>query len=186
MPPAQEALTVTPPGLAWPCGLPLVAALNFGVCACTEQQSIRIDSGYSRRRCMAKVEADIQVKSFGYDGDGAGRRLLFPHAETQKIEGRSGGTGYGAAECVFDGLEGRLDVLRWKADSASAGIAWLRDDGGRFDVSVQRAEFPSGVRLTRAADYGIEIISPHVTFSELKLTIKGPFGRKTTDAEPKP
>jgi hypothetical protein len=134
---------------------------------------------------MAKVEADIQVKSFGYDGDGAGRRLLFPHAETQKIEGRSGATGYGAADCVFEGLEGRLDVLRWKADSASAGSAWLHDDGGRFDVSVQRAEFPSGVRLTRAADYGIEIISPHVTFSELKLTIKGPFGRKT-DVEPKP
>ncbi|HSD88660.1 MAG TPA: hypothetical protein VLB44_14125 [Kofleriaceae bacterium] len=134
---------------------------------------------------MAKVEADIEVKSFGYDGDGNGRRLLFPRAQTHKIEGRSGATTYGAADCSFEGLEGRLDTLRWKADAASAGSAWLRDDAGRFDVAVERAEFPSGLVLTRAVDYGIEILSPHVTFSELRLTIKGPFNR-TKPAEPAP
>jgi hypothetical protein len=115
---------------------------------------------------MAKVEANIEVKSFGYDGDGSSRRLLFPHAQTNKVEGR-------------------LDTLRWTAESASAGSAFIRDDAGRFDVSVERAEFPNGLRLTRAADYGIELIAPHVTFAELRLTIKGPFGRKAP-AEPPP
>jgi hypothetical protein len=126
---------------------------------------------------MAKVEADLEVKTFGYDGDGNGRRLLFPHAQTRSIEGKSGATTYGANECAFEGLEGRLDTLRWTAESASAGSAWLRDNAGRFDVSVSRAEFPNGLRLTRAADYGIELIAPNVTFSELRLKVKGPFGR---------
>jgi hypothetical protein len=136
---------------------------------------------------MAKVEADLEVKSFGYDGDSGGRRLLFPHAQTHKLEGRAGATTFGAGDAAFEGLEGRLDTLRWTAESASAGTAWLRDDGGRFDVSVERAEFPSGLRLTRAADYGIELISPHVTFAELRLTVKGPFGRsKPVDAAPPP
>jgi hypothetical protein len=134
---------------------------------------------------MAKVEANIEVKSFGYDGDGSTRRLLFPHAQTNKVEGRSGATAYGASDAAFDGLEGRLDTLRWTAESASAGSAFIRDDAGRFDVSVERAEFPNGLRLTRAADYGIELIAPHVTFAELRLTIKGPFGRKAP-AEPPP
>src|SRR5439155_11772732 len=104
---------------------------------------------------MAKVQSDIEVKGFGYDGDTGGRRLLFPNAQTHKIEGRSGTTGYGATDAAFEGLEGRLDTLRWTADSASAGAAWLRDDGQRFDVAVERAEFPKGLRLTRAEDYGI-------------------------------
>lgn len=133
---------------------------------------------------MAKVEADIGVKSFGYDGDGNGRRLLFPSATTQHIEGRSGGTAYGAADCTFDKLEGRLDTLRWKADAATANGAFLRDDAGRFDVHIGRAEFPSGLLLTRAVDYGIELLSSQVTFHELKLTIKGPFGRKTDGVTP--
>lgn len=133
---------------------------------------------------MAKVEADIEVKSFGYDGDGNGRRLLFPNATTQHIEGRSGSTTYGAAECHFDKLEGRLDTLRWKAEAASAGGAFLHDDAGRFDVKIDRAEFPRGLLLTRAVDYGIELLSPQVTFHELKLTVNGPFGRKTDGVAP--
>src|ERR1043165_9405324 len=126
---------------------------------------------------MAKVEADIDVKSFCYDGDSGGRKLLFPHAQTQKIEGRSGATTYGAGDAAFEGLEGRLDTLRWTAESASAGSAFLRDDGGRFSVAVERAEFPNGLRLTRAADYGIELISPNVTFAELRITTNGVIPR---------
>ncbi len=127
---------------------------------------------------MANVNADLDVQRFGYAGDGQGRRLLFPSAQTHKIEGRAGQTTYGAADCSFEGLEGRLDTLRWQAESASVGSAWLRDDAGRFDVNVQRAELPHGIRLVRAADANIELLAPHVTFSELRLTVKGPFERK--------
>lgn len=126
---------------------------------------------------MAKVDADIQVQRFGYASDEQGRRLLFPHAQTQKVEGRAGQSTYGAAECSFEALEGRLDTLRWQAESASVGSAWLRDDAGRFDVGVERAELPRGLRLVRAADANIELISPNITFSELRFTIKGPFER---------
>jgi hypothetical protein len=58
----------------------------------------------------------------------------------------------------------------------------LRDDAGRFDMSVARAELPHGLRLVRAADANIELISPNVTFSDLRLTIKGPFERKAAPA----
>jgi len=103
--------------------------------------------------------------------------LLFPRAQTHKIEGRSGATTYGAADCHFEGLEGRLDTLRWVAESASVGSAWLRNDAGTFDVQVERTELPHGVRIVRAADHKIELLAPNVTFSELRMTIKGPFGR---------
>jgi hypothetical protein len=135
---------------------------------------------------MAKIEADIGVQRFGYEGDDQGRRLVFPHAETSKLDGRSGSTGYGAADCAFDKLVGRLDTLRWTAEAASVGSAWLRDDAGRFDVAVQRAEFPSGLRLTRGTDHAVEILSPHVTFADLRLTIKGPFARAKEPGAPPP
>ena len=126
------------------------------------------------------VEADIEVQRFGY----AEKRLVFPHAHTHAIEGRSGGVAYGAAEGSFDGLEGRLDMLRWGAEAASVGGAYLKDDGGRFDVAIERAEFPHGIMLVRA-EQGIELVSPHVTFSEVRIGAKGPFGRKTaTPAQP--
>jgi len=127
------------------------------------------------------VEADIEVQRFGY----ADKRLVFPRAQTHKIEGRSGGLTYGAADCAFDGLEGRLDTVRWKADAASIGSAWLRDDAGRFDVAIDRAEFPHGLMLIRAAQ-GLEIVSPHVTLSEVRIGAKGPFGRSKVDAPPAP
>lgn len=131
---------------------------------------------------MAKVEADIDVKGFGYDGDGNGSRLIFPKGDTRNIQGRSGTTTYGAAECMLDKLEGRLDTLRWKADAAVASGVFLRDDANRFDFLIERAEFPSGLLLTRAVDYGIELLSSNVTFHDLRLTLKGPFGRKADDA----
>ncbi len=136
---------------------------------------------------MAKIEADIGVQRFAYEGDDQGRRLVFPRAESHKLDGRSGTTAYGAADCTFDKLVGRLDTLRWTAEAASVGSAWLRDDANRFDVQVARAEFPSGLRLTRGTDHAVEILSPHVTFAELRLTLKGPFGRtKPAEAEAAP
>jgi hypothetical protein len=135
---------------------------------------------------MAKVEADIDVQRFAFESTETASRLVFPRAQAHKLEGRAGATTYGAADVSFEGLEGRLGNLRWMTESASAGSAWLRDDAGRFELAIERAEFPHGLRLTRAADHGVELISPHVTFSELRLNVKGPFGRPRTDATPEP
>lgn len=99
------------------------------------------------------------------------------------MAGRSGEVGYGAGDVLFEGLEGRLDTLRWTADAASVGKAWLRDDAGRIDVAVERLEMPRGLMLTRGA-HGVEIVSPHVSLSEMKLTIKGPFERAPAAAAP--
>lgn len=131
------------------------------------------------------VESDITVQRFGFTDDAQGRRLDFPRAEVKAAEGRSGTVAYGASDLLFDGLEGRLDTLRWTADAASIGAAWLRDDGGRMDVRVNRIEMSRGARLTRA-DRGVEIVAPHVTLSEMKLAVKGPFGRKPLPAAPAP
>jgi hypothetical protein len=112
------------------------------------------------------------VQRFGFLGD----RLAFPRAQTHRVEGRSGKIAYGAADCAFEALESRLDSLRWSTDSASLGKPWLRDDAGRVDVAVDRAELPHGIVLVRG-DRGVELLSPHVTLSELRLTAKGPFRR---------
>ena len=131
------------------------------------------------------VESDITVQRFGFTDEGQGRRLTFPRAEVKSAEGRSGAVSYGAKDVLFDGLEGRLDTLRWTADAASIGAAWLRDDAGRIDVRVDRIEMSRGVMLTRA-DRGVEIVAPHVTLSEMKLAVKGPFGMKTAPAPAAP
>lgn len=121
------------------------------------------------------VEADIAVQRFAFTGDDKGKRLTFPHAETKEIEGRSGTTSYGASDCVFDKLVGRLDTFRWSADAASLGSAWLRDDAGRIDMTVARFEMPSGLMLARA-DKGVELIAPHVSLQDMHVNLKGPFG----------
>ena len=122
------------------------------------------------------VESDITVQKFGYTGDAAGKRLTFPRAELHNAEGRSGNVTYGAGDLIFDTLEGRLDTLRWTSEAASLGKTWLKDDTGRIDMHVDRIEMSRGIMLTRA-DRGVEIVSPHVSLSEMKLTIKGPFER---------
>lgn len=131
------------------------------------------------------VETDITVQRFGYTGDDQGKRLAFPRAESHAVQGRSGAVAYGAADLIFDGLEGRLDTLRWTTDAASIGSAWLRDDGGRFDIAVNKIEMARGCMLTRA-DRGVEIVAPHVLLSEMKLSLKGPFGRREPVVAPQP
>jgi hypothetical protein len=123
-----------------------------------------------------RVETDITVQRFGFFSDDNGRRLRFPRAESHQIEGAAGSVSYGARDCVFDDLEGRLDTLRWTADAASVGAAWLRDAAGRFDIAVERLELPRGLRLVRA-DHGVEIVAPYLSLSDMKLVIQGPFGR---------
>lgn len=127
------------------------------------------------------VETDISVKGFGFTSDEGGRRLHFPHAVSHDVSGRVGAVAYGGGDLIFDGLEGRLDTLRWTSEAASVGRAWLRDDAGRVDVAVERIEMSRGLMLTRA-DRGVEIVSPHVSFSEMRLTLQGPFSRPEPEA----
>ncbi|MBX3161902.1 MAG: hypothetical protein KF773_38430 [Deltaproteobacteria bacterium] len=129
------------------------------------------------------VETDITVQRFGYTADTNGRRLTFPRVETHDTQGRSGTVAYGAADLLFDGLEGRLDTLRWTAETMSLGGAWLRDDAGRFDIAVQRIEMPREVRLVRA-DRGVELVTPHMSLQEMRLVVKGPFGRAAAAPAP--
>ena len=121
------------------------------------------------------VESDVSVQRFGYTADESGRRLEFPRAVSHNVAGRVGQVAYGGKDVIFDKLEGRLDTLRWTADGMSVGGAWLRDDAGRYDIAVDRVEMSRGIMLTRA-DRGVEIVCPHVSLSEMKMTIKGPFG----------
>jgi hypothetical protein len=123
-----------------------------------------------------RVETDITVQRFGFLSDDDGRRLVFPRAESHEVEGHAGSVTYGARDLVLDDLEGRLDTLRWTADSAVIGGAWLRDHQGRFELSVERLEMPRGLRLVRA-DRGVEIVAPNVLLSNMKLMVRGPFGR---------
>jgi hypothetical protein len=133
-----------------------------------------------------RVETDITVQRFGFFSDEVGRRLKFPRAESHQIEGSAGSVAYGARDCVLDDLEGRLDTLRWTAEAASIGSAWLRDQAGRFEMAVDRLELPRGIRLVRA-DHGVEIVAPYLSLSDMKLQVRGPFGRsadKPTEAPP--
>ncbi len=127
----------------------------------------------------ANVDADLSVKRFRFEQDDKGRRLIFPQGITRDISGRAGTMNFGAAEAMLDGLEGRLNTIRWTADSASFGGAWLKDDAGRIEMS-------RGAMLTRA-DAGVEIVAPHVSLQEVKITVKGPFERShpaPTPAQP--
>ncbi|HEY1555401.1 MAG TPA: hypothetical protein VGF94_11270 [Kofleriaceae bacterium] len=128
-----------------------------------------------------RVEGDVQARRLEFATD-TGRRLVFPHAQLQRVDGASGRAQYGAADCAFEALEGRLDRVQWEAGSASLGSAWLRDDAGRYDIAVDRIELPHGIRLVRA-QRGIEILSQHASLSELRLTVKGPFARGRAAAE---
>ena len=89
-----------------------------------------------------------------------------------------------ARRCGGGRLEGRLDTFRWTAEAISFGGAYLRDDGGRVDIGCERIEMPRGIMLTRA-DRGVEIVSPHVSLSEMKLRVLGPFGGGSAH-EPQP
>jgi hypothetical protein len=134
-----------------------------------------------------RIETDVTVQRFGFLSDEAGKRFKFPRAETHQIEGSTASISYGARDCALDDLEGRLDTLRWTADAASVGAAWLRDEAGRFDIAVERLEMPRGLRLVRA-DRGVELVAPYVSLSEMKLTVRGPFRSGSPDqaAPPRP
>lgn len=127
----------------------------------------------------SQIDADINVQRFGFIADESGHRLVFPQARADEVSGSAGSATYGAANCMFAGLEGRLGVLRWKADAAAVETAWFRDNAGRYELVADRIDHPRGLMLMRGADSAdkgrLEIVAPEVSFSELRLTYKGPF-----------
>lgn len=127
-----------------------------------------------------KIDADVAVRRMGFVSDTGSRRLVFPHATAQNIDGRSGAYGYGAKDLVFDGLEGRLDSVRWHAEAASLGEAWLRDDPGNLELSIQRVELPRGIMLVRA-ESGVEIVAPHASLADMTITMHIPPARNPVD-----
>lgn len=120
-----------------------------------------------------KIDADVDIRRFGFASEDGSQRLLFPHATAHNIDGKSGSIAYGAKELVFDELVGRLNGVRWQADTASLGEAWLRDDTGSVEMTIQRAELPRGIMLV-GAEKGVEIVAPHASLSEMQLTMKIP------------
>lgn len=121
-----------------------------------------------------RIEADVDVRRFAFvSGDGGARRLVFPHATAQNVDGRAGSIAYGAKDLVFDSLEGRLDGVRWHAEAASLGEVWLRDDSGNLEMSIPRIELPRGILLVRA-EHGVEIVAPHASLADVVVTMSIP------------
>ncbi len=118
-----------------------------------------------------RVLANLRVDQFGLTLDDKGRRLDFPRAEADHVEGHSDGARYGARELVFDKLSTRLDRTHWEAEAMSAGPLWLRTDDARVELSIERAEFARGVMITRAAAGGVELLAPHASLSDVRLQL---------------
>ncbi len=78
---------------------------------------------------------------------------------------------YGAGDVSFELLTGRLQGVDWSTEAASAGRFWVRDKLGRFELHVGRVELPHGVRLTRSASGGVELMAPGASLADVKLHI---------------
>lgn len=120
-----------------------------------------------------KIEADVDIRRFAFVSDETSRRLVFPHATAQNVDGRAGSIAYGAKDLVFDALEGRLDGVRWHAEAASLGEVWLRDDSGNLEMAIPRIELPRGILLVRA-EHGVEIVAPHASLADVQVTMSIP------------
>lgn len=124
-----------------------------------------------------KIDADVNVRRLGFASGEGGPRLLFPHSTAHQVDGRSGSVAYGAKELVLDGLEGRLDRVQWQAEAASIGEVWLRDDSGRLELAMARAELPHGLALVRA-ERGVELAIPHASLLDVQFTFHFPAHRE--------
>jgi hypothetical protein len=118
-----------------------------------------------------QLSADLKVDQFGIVIDDNSKRLDFPRAEAEGVEGQSGGVRYGARELVFDKLRMHLDRMHWSAETGSAGPLYLRDDAGRLELTIDRVEMPRGLMIARAAAGGVEILAQHASLSDVRLTI---------------
>ncbi len=132
-----------------------------------------------------KIDADVNVRRLGFASGEGGPRLLFPHSTAHNVDGRSGSVAYGAKELVLDGLEGRLDRVQWQAEAASIGEVWLRDDSGRLELAMARAELPHGLALLRA-ERGVELAIPHASLLDVQFTFHFPARSEPAPAPPPP
>ncbi len=132
-----------------------------------------------------QVGTNLSVQGFGYIGDGSSKRLVGPRVEGHDLTGRAGSLKWAVADLLLDKVEGRLDVTRWAAEAASLGTARLVDDSGKLDVAIDRVEMPNGMALASGAK-GVEILSPHFTLSEVRLTVLNPAPADDAPADPPP
>lgn len=130
-----------------------------------------------------QVGTNLSVQGFSYIGDEGSKRLVGPRVEGHDLTGRAGSLKWAVQDILLDKLEGRLDVTRWAAEAASLGAARLVDDSGKIDVAIERVEMPNGMVLTSGAK-GVEILSPHFTLSEVRLTVLGPAPADDAPAAP--
>jgi hypothetical protein len=118
-----------------------------------------------------KLAADLKVDSFGVTVDDDAKRLDFPRAEADHLEGASGSLHYGIDELVFDQLHTRLDRTHWQAEAGSAGRVWLRTEDGAVELVVGRLELPHGVMIVRAGSGDVEILAPHALLADAKVSV---------------
>lgn len=118
-----------------------------------------------------RAHGNIRVDGFGFTFSGPTRRLDFPRAEIEGLRGEAGNVEYGAGDVSFEGLAGRLKGVEWATETASAGRFWVRDKEGRYELHVARVEIPRGIRLTRSASGGVELMAPHASLADVKLHI---------------
>jgi hypothetical protein len=124
-----------------------------------------------------RLSANLRVQRFGLAFDPAQRRLDFPHVDVEGFEGEAGKIKYTATELQLEGLRAQLERGQWQAASASAGTVRLADEGGRFELTCGRLEFPRGLLATRAVAAGVELLTPHASFGDVTVKIRGPFRR---------
>lgn len=118
-----------------------------------------------------RLEADLEVGAFGMLLDGANKRLDFPRGEVDNLQGSSGNVTYGAREVVLDKLHTLLGRTHWQAEAGSAGDMWLKVGEDAFGLSLDRLELSRGMRLTRSAHGGVEILAPHASFNDVTIKI---------------
>lgn len=155
--------------------------------SCSDKQNRTAEPAQTERfeakekRATSRINADIDVKRFSFVSDESGNRLLFPDARAAAIEGVAGTLRYGASACTCAALEGCLGMLRWKTAAATIDAPWLRDETGRYEVAATAIDHPHGLMLVRGGEdergNRLEIVAPEATFSDLRITVNGPFRR---------
>jgi hypothetical protein len=134
-----------------------------------------------------RVNASVKVQKFGLLFDPTQRRLDFPHAEIDSLDGQAGKIQYTARELQLENLRAQLRQGQWQASAASAGAVALRDQDGKMSLDIGQLEFPRGLLFARAVAGNVELVTPHASLADVKLCVKGPFRRQPPpDAPPPP
>lgn len=118
-----------------------------------------------------RLDADVRAKGFAIRLEDGARRLDFRHLEADKLDGRAGTLHYGGADVQIEGLTTSLDHTHWATESTACSRAWMRSEHGSFTMTAERFEMPRGMQLTKSAGGGLELISPHVSLSDVGFEI---------------